>query len=76
VSTPELCRAIARALGRPARLFPFPPPLLRLAPGLARLAESLEADDRAIRDELGWRAPLGMDEALRLTCEWYRAQGG
>lgn len=76
VSTPQLCRAIGRALGRPARLFPFPGGLLRLAPGLARLAQSQEADDRAIRAELGWRAPFSLEEGLRLTAQWYRAQGG
>jgi nucleoside-diphosphate-sugar epimerase len=76
VSTPELCRALGRALGRPARLWPFPPALLALAPGLARLAESLEADDRAIREELGWRPPLTLEEGLCLTAQWYRAQGG
>jgi nucleoside-diphosphate-sugar epimerase len=76
VSTPELCRALGRALGRPARLFAFPPALLRLAPGAARLAESLEVDDRSIREELGWRPPFTFDEGLRRTAEWYRAQGG
>jgi nucleoside-diphosphate-sugar epimerase len=76
VSTPELCRALGRALGRPARLWPFPPALLRLAPGAARLAESLEVDDRAIREELGWRPPFTFDEGLRRTAQWYRAQGG
>lgn len=76
VSTPELCRAIARALGRPARLFPFPPALLRLAPPLARLAQSQVADDAAIRDELGWRPPCSFEEGLRRTAEWYRARGG
>jgi len=76
VSTPELCRALGRALGRPARLFPFPPVLLRLAPGFARLTESLEVDDRAIRDELGWRAPFSFEQGLQATAQWYRAQGG
>jgi nucleoside-diphosphate-sugar epimerase len=76
VSTPELCRALGRALGRPARLWPFPPALLRLAPGLSRLAESLAVDDRAIREELGWHAPFGFEEGLRLTAAWYRARGG
>lgn len=76
VSTPELCRALGAALGRPARLFPFPPALLRLAPGFARLAESLEVDDRAIRDELGWRAPFSFEQGLRATAQWYREQGG
>jgi nucleoside-diphosphate-sugar epimerase len=76
VSTPELCRALARALGRPARLFPFPAALLRLAPGLARLAESLEVDDSAFRADLHWRPPFEFEAGLRLTAEWYRARGG
>lgn len=76
VSTPELCRAIARALGRPARLFPFPPALLGLVPGMARLVQSQEADAAAIRAELGWCPPFSFEEGLRRTAEWYRAQGG
>jgi len=76
LSTPELCRALGRALGRPARLWPFPPALLRLAPGLARLAESQEADDSAIREQLGWRPRFTFEQGLRLTAEWYRARGG
>jgi len=76
VSTPELCRAIGRALGRPARLFPFPPALLGLVPVAARLVQSQEADDRAIRAELGWRPPISFEEGLRRSAEWYRAQGG
>jgi nucleoside-diphosphate-sugar epimerase len=74
VSTPELCRAIARALGRPARLFPFPPALLGLLPGAARLAESQVADDRAMREALGWQPPFSFEEGLRLTAQWYRTQ--
>jgi nucleoside-diphosphate-sugar epimerase len=76
LSTPELCRAIGRALGRPARLFPFPAALLALAPGMARLVESLETDDRPIRDALGWQPPFGLEEGLRLTAAWYRERGG
>ena len=76
IATPDLCRALGRALGRPARLFPFPPALLRRLPGLARLAEPLEVHDRAIREELGWRPPVTFEEGLRLTAQWYRAQGG
>jgi nucleoside-diphosphate-sugar epimerase len=76
VSTPELCRAIARALGRPARLLRFPPALLALVPGVAPLLRSQEVDDRAIREALGWRPPFSLEEGLRLTAQWYRAQGG
>ena len=76
VSTPELCRAVGRALGRPARLFPFPPALLGLVPGMARLVQSQEADNAALRAELGWRPPFTFEQGLQLTAEWYRARGG
>jgi len=76
VSTPELCRAIGRSVGRPARLFPFPPVLLGLVPGAARLVQSQEADDRAIRAELGWRPPFSFEQGLGATAAWYRNQGG
>jgi nucleoside-diphosphate-sugar epimerase len=76
VSTPELCRAIGRALDRPARLFPFPPALLGLVPGMARLVQSQEADNSALRAELGWRPPFTFEQGLQLTAEWYRTQGG
>lgn len=76
VSTPELCRAIGRALGQSPRLFPFPPALLGLVPGMARLVQTQEADDSAIRRELDWRPPFSFEEGLRRTAEWYRAQGG
>jgi nucleoside-diphosphate-sugar epimerase len=68
VSTPALCRAIGEALGRPARLFPFPPALLPVE----RLTGSLEVDDSAIRGELGWRPPFSFEEGLRATADWYR----
>ena len=61
VSTPELIRALARALGRPARLLPFPPGLLDLLAPLQSLVRSLEVDDGAIRRELGWRPPFSFE---------------
>lgn len=66
VSTPQLCRAIGAALGRPARLFRVP-----WLPGKA-LTASLEVDDRAIRAQLGWKPPFSFEEGLRLTAAWYR----
>jgi len=72
VSTPELCRAIGEALGRPARLFAMPAPLLELAPGLQRLTRSLEVDDGALRAELGWRPPFTFAQGLAETARWYR----
>ena len=78
VSTPDLCRALGDALGRPARLFPFPPALLEWAGGerARRLTRSLEVDDGAIRQELGWRPPYAFEEGLRATADWYRKQAG
>jgi nucleoside-diphosphate-sugar epimerase len=70
MSTPQLCRAIGRALGRPARLFRFPPALLPIG----RLTGSLEVDDSALRQELAWRPPFTVEEGLRATAEWYRQQ--
>lgn len=70
ISTPALCRAIGEALGRPARLFPFPPALLPAE----RLTGSLEVDDSAIRSELGWRPPFSTQQGLRATAEWYRTR--
>jgi UDP-glucose 4-epimerase len=70
LSTPELCRAIGHALGRPARLFQFPPALLRVE----RLTGSLEVDDSAIRNELGWRPPFSTEQGLHATAEWYRTR--
>ena len=75
VSTPELIRALARALGRQARLFPFPSALLDLFPPVRSLVRSLEVDDSAIRRELGWRPPYTFEQGLCATAEWYRAQG-
>jgi nucleoside-diphosphate-sugar epimerase len=70
MSTPQLCRAIGRALGRPARLFRFPPALLPIS----RLTGSMEVDDSALRQELAWRPPFTVEEGLRATAEWYRQQ--
>jgi len=83
VSTPELVGRIARALGRPARLFPFPVPLLRLAGALAgqsqaidRLPGDLVTDSSPIRAALGWRPPFSMAYGLAETAAWYRAHRG
>lgn len=74
VSTPDFARAVGAAIGRPARLLPCPPGLLRLMGRLAgrpevteSLTGDLVADDRPIRDRLGWRPRLDMAAALRET---------
>jgi nucleoside-diphosphate-sugar epimerase len=76
VSTPELCRAIGRALDRPARLFRFPRTLLSLTPRVSRLVESQVVDNTPYCAELDWRPPFTLDEGLRATAEWYRSLAG
>ncbi len=78
VSTPELIRRIAEALGKPMRLFPFPANLIRLAGLLAgrsstvnRLFDSLVVDISKIRDELNWQPGFKMKEGLTATANWF-----
>jgi nucleoside-diphosphate-sugar epimerase len=88
LSTPGLVAAIARALGRPARLVSVPTPLLRLAGRIGdlapegtlpvstaavdRLLGSLAVDISALRRHTGYRPPYSVAEGLRITAEWYR----
>jgi nucleoside-diphosphate-sugar epimerase len=81
VSTPDLIRRIARALGRRARLFATPPAALRLAGALAgrsaaaaRLMQSLRIDDRATRETLGWSCRYTLDEGLAETGRWFQLE--
>jgi nucleoside-diphosphate-sugar epimerase len=74
LSTPQLLRRLADALGRPARLVPVPAPLLLLGLGLLnkrdiaeRLLGSLQIDISHARKLLNWRPPFSADECLRRT---------
>lgn len=57
----------------PARLFHFPPSLLKAAgrlPGLGalrKLTSSLYVDSEPLRRDLGWTAPFSMEQGLRRT---------
>jgi nucleoside-diphosphate-sugar epimerase len=66
VSTPELCRELGKALGRPARLFAFPPAFLP-----SRLTRNLEVDDSDFRRDLAWRPPYSFSDGLRATATWF-----
>lgn len=79
VSTPDLLRHLGLAMGRPARLFPCPPKLLRWAAAsvgnaeqLKRLTGSLQIDSGKIRRELNWTPPYTLQQGLQETAEWYR----
>jgi nucleoside-diphosphate-sugar epimerase len=82
VSTTELCRALGRALARPARLFAFPPALLEGAAALLgrraaalSLTRDLEVDCSHFREELDWRPPSTLTEGLQATAAWFRGRG-
>jgi len=82
LSTAELISRTARALGKSARLWPFPVELLRYAAMLLgksaeadKLLNSLLVDSSKIRSELGWKPHFSLDEGLSVTARWFRQTG-
>jgi len=80
-STPEMITQLGEFLGVPAKLFSFPPFLLRIAADLCgkrkdadRLLGSLIADTSKIQREIGWHPRFSLREGLRQTVDWYRQQ--
>lgn len=74
LSTTDLVRRLARAMGRPARLIPVPARLLMGGAVLLgrrdvaqRLLGSLQVDISKARQVLGWTPPVSVDEGLRRT---------
>jgi nucleoside-diphosphate-sugar epimerase len=83
LSTPDLIRRIAKALGKPARLWSVSPVILRSVasllgkkPAVDRLTESLSVDTALIRSLLDWSPPYSVGVGLEETVRWYRAQEG
>lgn len=71
LSTSELLRAVARAMGKPTRLVPVPASLLMLGATLLgkramalRLLGSLQVDISKARNVLGWEPPITVEEGL------------
>jgi len=71
LSTPQLVRSCAAALGVPARLWRVPPASLRMLLGalgrradFERLCASLTVDDQATRARLSWQPALTLAEGL------------
>jgi len=71
LSTPELVRKIARAMGKKPRLVPVPLVMLRLAGRITgksaeveRLVGSLQVDIGHTCETLGWQAVVSVDEAV------------
>lgn len=78
-STSGLLRGMARALGRPARLFPIPGALLKCCAALLgkqvvwqRICGSLQVDIGKTRDLLGWTPPISLEAALESTAREYQ----
>jgi len=74
VSTTQLLRRVADALGKKPRLLPVPVGLMSFAARLIgkgdvanRLFGSLQVDSSKARDLLGWRPVITMDEQLHKT---------
>ncbi len=79
MSTSQLLRRMARALGKSARLLPVPAWLLQSGASLLgkhavaqRLCGSLQLDISKTRQLLNWTPPVSVDEALRKTAQAYR----
>jgi nucleoside-diphosphate-sugar epimerase len=74
ISTPELIRHMAIALGKPGRLFHLPLFILRLggwitgnSQAIDRLTGSLTVDSSKIRRELGWKPFFSVEEGITET---------
>lgn len=81
LSTPELIRKLAQAMGKAPRLLSVPVCLLKLTGALAlksaevsRLCGSLEVDISETKHKLRWSPPLSVDEGLSRTVRWYLEQ--
>jgi UDP-glucose 4-epimerase len=79
VSTPDLVRGLAAALGVKPRLVSLPLAPLRLAAALAgqgagfsSLTGSLQVDSSRIRRRLDWRPRFTLAQGLAETERWYR----
>ncbi|MBI3773304.1 MAG: SDR family oxidoreductase [Gammaproteobacteria bacterium] len=81
LSTTDLLRRTARALGVSARLIPVPVSVLSAGASVLgkkdfaqRLCSSLQVDISKTRELLGWSPPVTVDEALRKTAEDFLAR--
>jgi nucleoside-diphosphate-sugar epimerase len=79
LSTTQLLRRTALALGTSARLLPVPAGLLQAAASMVgksgiaeRLCGNLQVDIQRTCELLGWRPPINTEKALRQTVEHYR----
>ncbi|MGO4999080.1 UDP-glucose 4-epimerase family protein [Oceanisphaera sp. W20_SRM_FM3] len=76
LSTTELLRGVAKAMGKPARLIPVPASMLQLGANLLgkkamaqRLLGSLQVDISKTQQLLGWTPPLTVEQGLKRCFE-------
>lgn len=81
LSTAELLKRMAAAMGQSARLFYLPPKFLKLGanllnrPGIyQRLCGSLQLNIAKNLQQLGWSPPESVDEGLQKTADWFLSQ--
>ena len=74
LSTTDLLKTLARALGKPSLLIPIPSAWLQTLATLAgkpalaqRLCNSLQVDIRPTQHRLGWSPPVSVEEAMVAT---------
>ncbi len=80
LSTSELVRLLAGALGRSPRLFFFPRiclqllcRVLRKEGAFQRVAGSLTVNSRKVQQVLRWSPPYSVEEGISSTVSWYRS---
>ena len=76
LSTPDLIRSIASALGQSPKLFPFPSALLKLAAiatgkrgAYDRLCGSLTVDIALTKQKLSWSPPCTVQDSMQRTVD-------
>ncbi len=78
LSTPQLIRKIARAMGKRSILFPLPAETMDLSCRLLgqkqiynQLWGDLRIDTKGICEKLKWSAPVSVDQGIERTVHWY-----
>lgn len=79
ISTTQLLRGVANAMGRPSRLIPVPAEMLQFGATLLgkkavaqRLLGSLQVDISHTRERLDWAPPLSLAQGLQRCFETYQ----
>jgi UDP-glucose 4-epimerase len=83
LSTADLVRELARAMGRKSNLLPVPTSVLRALGALAglsgeisRLTDSLSLDIAATKSKLGWTPPCSVESGIKATVDAYLQSRG